>query len=87
MRIRNFWFEFDRGDKRTRALDLQLGCGVAAVTLDDALLVIKAKVSGKEELPPIERVTEDIKFSDLDQNHVVPNMGAMSVKGIWYPMI
>ena len=36
-------------------------------------------------MPAIKNVIENIQFKDLDQNHVVPNMGPITERGIWYP--
>jgi hypothetical protein len=31
-------------------------------------------------------VIEDIDVRILDQGHVIPNMGVVTFKGIWYPI-
>ena len=33
------------------------------------------------------RVNEKVKFDDLDQTNVVPNMGPMTFRGVWYPCL
>lgn len=30
-------------------------------------------------------VIEDIDIMQLDQNHVIPNMGIVTFKGVWFP--
>ena len=60
--------------------------GVTAYSFNDAISILKQKVFRKEEIPPVKTFTENIKFRDLDQNHVVPNIGAISERGIWYPI-
>jgi hypothetical protein len=30
-------------------------------------------------------VVEDVDIRDLDQGHVVPNMGPVNFRGVWYP--
>jgi hypothetical protein len=30
-------------------------------------------------------VIEDVDVRELDQGHVVPNMGDPTVRGVWYP--
>jgi hypothetical protein len=32
-------------------------------------------------------VIEDIDISLLDQNHVIPNMGVVTFKGVWFPTL
>lgn len=61
------------------------GIGVTAWSLDDAIQLIKA-----EDYPlPINldelQVREHVTLADLDQHHVIPNMGPMEMRGIWYP--
>jgi hypothetical protein len=60
--------------------------GVTAYSFDDAISILKQKVYRNEEMPPVKTSIENIKFKDLDQNHVVPNMGAITERGIWYPL-
>ena len=59
--------------------------GVTAYSLDDDKRLIQEKAFPKEELPRIKKVTENIQFKDLDQNHIVPNMGPITERGVWYP--
>ena len=59
--------------------------GVTAYSFDDAISILKQKAYSKEAMPPVKTFIENIKFKDLDQNHIVPNMGAISERGIWYP--
>jgi hypothetical protein len=60
--------------------------GVTAYSFDDAISILKQKADWKEEMPPVKTFIENIKSKDLDQNHVAPNMGAISERGIWYPI-
>jgi hypothetical protein len=62
-----------------------LGFGVTAFSLADALRLIE---DAGYELPDDRttlHVTADIRTSDLDQSHIVPNMGPIVVRGMWYP--
>ena len=36
-------------------------------------------------VPRIMDIAEDVKTSDLEQRHVLPNIGDMNVRGIWFP--
>jgi hypothetical protein len=66
-----------------------LGFGVTAWSLDDALSIIRALDYGR--CLPDDRsalaVTEGITVAQLDQPHVVANMGPIAVRGMWYPFI
>ena len=51
---------------------------------DTATLLRKRMFCGKE-LSSIARFVEDIDVSILDQKHVLPNVGMVNVRGIWFP--
>lgn len=75
--LKVFWIEFGPtlADKY----------GVTAYTFDDAVNILRQTVFSKEEILPVLKYTEDIKVEDLDQNHVVPNMGVITIRGVWFP--
>ncbi len=62
-----------------------LGFGVTAHSLADALHIIESAGYPLPEDRSRLRVTEKVRVSDLDEAHVVRNMGPMVVRGIWYP--
>ena len=74
--LTSYWIELDCYLKNI---------GVTAYSLDDAKTLIQEKAFPKQEFPRIIKVTENIQFKDLDQNHVVPNIGPMVIRGVWYP--
>jgi hypothetical protein len=80
--LRRYWFKFARLEKPSV---LNLGCGVTAYSLDDAVSLIRERVFAPEPLPQIEQATEDVDVSTLDQGHVIPNMGLVTTRGIWFP--
>lgn len=64
-----------------------LGFGVTAYSLNDAFQIIR---TAGYELPADKNtilVREGITVSDLDQPHVVKNMGPIVVRGMWYPFV
>jgi hypothetical protein len=64
-----------------------LGFGVTARSLEDAISIIRALDYGRflpDNLADL-RVTEGVTIADLDQLYVVPNMGPIAVRGMWYP--
>ena len=72
------WITFPK-DKRA-----PLGIGVTAFSEDDAIGLIKE--AGYENYIKCDFViNRNIAIKDLDQNHVVPNMGPITFRGVWYP--
>ncbi len=66
-----------------------LGFGVTARSRDDAFALIRAFDFGRY-LPADDQgvqVTEGISIGNLDQPHVVANMGPIAVRGMWYPFV
>ena len=66
-----------------------LGFGVTARSLDDALAIIRALDYGRflpDDVGSL-RVTVNVRVADLDQGHIVPNMGPIVYRGMWYPFV
>jgi hypothetical protein len=66
-----------------------LAFGVTAWSFDDALWIIRALDYGRylpDDVGAL-RVTEGVTVADLDQSHVVANMGPIVVRGMWYPFV
>lgn len=57
--------------------------GVTAYSVDDAFLILEK--FGFSINKNHASITKNIKFTELDQNHVVPNMGLILRRGIWFP--
>jgi hypothetical protein len=72
-----FWFEFEKG--RARRI------GVTAWTKEDAEALVTAKVFDGAPMPSPLTVIEDGDVSQIDPNHVLPNMEPPDVRGIWFP--
>ena len=75
-----YWISFPRDS------NLVLGVGVTAFSEDDAFRLIEEQgihewYQGASEI----KVERGVRIQDLDQNHVVPNMGPMQLRGVWYP--
>jgi hypothetical protein len=78
--MRRFWIEFQAGPMGLRAF------GVSAIDLADAFGLLKAKVFAGKDLPAVKVIVEDIDVSTLDPGHVIPNMGNVLVRGVWFPL-
>lgn len=83
MKLRRFWFEFEKALGNTNFKSI----GVTAWTFGDAFVIIKERFDAGEALPNALKIIEDVDITTLDQNHVIPNMGAPTVRGIWFPNI
>lgn len=83
MKLHRFWIEFQ--DDVEPPTGCRLGCGVTAFGREDALALVQEYVHEGAPLPGISRIQEDVDISTLDQNHVIPNMGDMTRRGIWFP--
>jgi hypothetical protein len=79
--LTRYWFSFDRLSGPNR---LRLGCGVTAVNYEDALALLSQRLS-KPSLETIVQCTENIDVSTLDPRHILPNIGDVTVRGIWFP--
>lgn len=80
--MHRYWFVFE-SDPSPNALNL--GCGVTARDMEDALTLLRERVFVGRSLPTVVSVTEDVDISSLDQTHIVPNMHPPHVRGIWFP--
>lgn len=61
------------------------GYGVTAFSLRDALHILENAGYPLPENRSTLRIAENVRVEDLDEKHVIPNMGPIIVRGIWYP--
>jgi hypothetical protein len=80
--LTRYWFTFERLATPTA---LNLGCGVTAYSLADAQGLLHERVFASTAMPRIVQTVEDVDISTLDQKHVAPNIGLVTVRGIWFP--
>jgi hypothetical protein len=80
--LRKFWFKFERLPAPTA---INLGCGVTAHSREDALALLKERVFGNNPVPPIVEVVEDVTEAALERKHVLPNLGNVEERGVWFP--
>ncbi len=73
--LHRFWFELRRG----------LGVGVTAHSREEAQGLARAACDASGWEFDLVQVVEGIDVADLDQSHVVPNMGPPNFKGVWFP--
>jgi hypothetical protein len=77
-----YWITFPRSERPT---PLNLGCGVTAESEQAAIDLIRTRVFGGAAIE-IAEIVADVSVADLDQGHVVPNMGNSMLRGIWFPL-
>ena len=77
-----YWIRFDAP---FASIPLHMGCGVTAANYDDALALVRAALSPDAALPPVREVTENVDVSGLDVLHVLPNIGDVTSRGVWFP--
>jgi hypothetical protein len=64
-----------------------LGCGVTANDLDDAIILVKAEYPRCVDRLDVRSVTVDVDVSTLDGGHVLPNIGNLFRRGVWWPRV
>lgn len=79
---RRYWIHLRNADQFA---GLRMGCGVTAFDLDDALVLLQTHVVGDQSLD-VANVIEDVDVRTLDPSHVLPNMGVVTRRGIWFPL-
>lgn len=81
-KLTRFWFNFEQ----TRSFSpVNLGCGITAYDYDDAITLLHKRVFTNETVPTITACIQDVDVSTLDPNHVLPNIGSVVVRGVWFP--
>ena len=78
--LETFWIEFPQDD------NFVLGIGVTAYSREDAMNLIKdcgieQWLHGAHET----KIIAGVRIDDLDQTNVVPNVGPLQLRGVWYP--
>lgn len=81
--LRRFWFTFIDPPQFS---PLNLGCGVTAYDHADALEILRVKVFDGKAMPTIDSIAEDVDMQTLDRSHVLPNIGVVIDRGIWFPL-
>ncbi len=74
-----FWISFPEDPQ------LPLGIGVTATSEHDAFNLIKQQNFEWLDLDVKTQVTSNVTIDDLDQSNIVPNIGPMQFRGVWYP--
>ena len=62
-----------------------IGVGVTAHSVGEAVALARDVCAQLDWPFDPGAVTEDVDVRDLDQNHIVPNIGPVNFRGVWYP--
>lgn len=62
-----------------------LGFGVTAFSLGDAFQIVQHAGFKLPEDRSTLQIREGVRVADLDEPHVIKNMGPIVVRGLWYP--
>ena len=81
--MHRYWITWDDSANISPPAGVGLGCGVTAWNWDDAVQLLHERFG--HELPPVASVIEDFDVSTLDAGHVLPNMGVVVWRGVWFP--
>lgn len=73
--LQRYWFTTKDG----------YGFGVTAFSLDDAKHLVDDAARSLGWDYELLDIIENVDVRDLDQGHVVPNMGAPNFRGVWFP--
>lgn len=79
--LKRYWFRFEALPYPN---PFNLGCGVTAYDHDDAISLVMEGF-GSLEIPEILECISDVDVSTLDHRHVLPNIGNLSIRGMWFP--
>ncbi|WP_155847377.1 hypothetical protein [Asticcacaulis sp. AC402] len=80
--LHRYWYTF-KGPPPFNPLGL--GCGVTAYDDVDAAKILAATIFVKHGILDVEAVVEDVDVRGLDKHHVIPNIGDVSRRGVWFP--
>ena len=76
--LKRYWFEVENS----------LGFGVTAYSLEDAEHLLAEAIYSRRAQPlRIVKIVEGVDIRDLDQGHVIPNMGPPNFRGVWFPCL
>jgi hypothetical protein len=75
LRLRRYWFKTKE----------RFGFRVTAYSLEDAKHLVDDAARSLSVNYEVLEILEDIDVRTLDQNHIVPNMGAPNFRDVWFP--
>jgi hypothetical protein len=86
MKLHRYWFKFKLSINDAHPFGTLMGCGVTAWSKDDALNLLSERVFRIHPIAAVEKCIEDVDLRELDPNHVLPNSGDCTQRGVWFPL-
>jgi hypothetical protein len=74
--LHRYWFPVREFEK--------VGVGVTAFSEQEAF-ELAAGAAARVGWKLVGTTIRDVDVRDLDQNHVIPNMGLVTIRGVWFP--
>ena len=84
--MKKFWFEFNLKIDDPHPPGTLMGCGITAHNLEDAKIILNEVFKGYPA-PIILTIKEDVDLRSLDERHVLPNIGPVIYRGVWFPRL
>ncbi len=81
--LRRYWFTFKNPPPFN---PLGLGCGITAYNDVDAAQILASTIFAKCGVLEVEATTEEVDMRNLDQARVLPNIGDVLSRGVWFPL-
>ena len=75
--LHRYWFKTKVG----------FGIGVTAYSIEDARRLIYEVIRPQGWESEVLEIIVDVDVRELDQGHVIPNMGPPNFRGVWHPLI
>jgi hypothetical protein len=78
--LTKYWLEFSE-------LTIHgLGVGVTAYNIEDAASLVSKALFANAQVPAFRyRIIQSL--DELEQDHVLPNIGLISFRGVWFPKL
>jgi hypothetical protein len=76
--LAKYWLKF--GEPTNHGL----GVGVTAYSIEDAASLVSKALFANGQIPAF-RCRTIKSLDELEQNHVLPNIGLISFRGVWFP--
>lgn len=81
--LHRYWIRLDARSKIP--IGFRLGCGITAHSEAEALALLHGIYPGEPDKFVVAEIVQDVAMSDLEPNHVLPNIGDTSRMGVWFP--
>ncbi|MCA9250591.1 MAG: hypothetical protein R3E58_08480 [Phycisphaerae bacterium] len=81
--LTRYWFKLDADV--AQSFGIRRDYGVTAHSIDDAILLLTKHALDGRDLAKKFELEIDIDVDTLDHNHVTPNIGDCSIRGVWFP--